>query len=184
MDQIFNKVGIWNIYELSSFPKNKSYCPNCGKKHNEDEEFCTKCRTKLIPGTIVNDKLQAEQELRNNHITKLLESLDDASIRALAYILPGVEWVFDSKENTLINMFKRYDFNEIIMISKDISQETYMFFKSFNDLDIEFAQNFFDDIMNCSGRWLSKEIILKDLLRHYHIKGLYEKLMSYKSPDN
>lgn len=185
MDQIFNKVGIWNIYEVSSFPKDKSYCPNCGKKHNEDEEFCTKCRTKLIPGTIVNDKLQAEQELRNNHITKLLESLDDASIMALAYmILPGVEWVFDSKENTLINMLKRYDFNEIIMISKDISQETYMFFKSFNDLDIESARIFFDDMMNCSGRWRSKEIILKDLLRNYHIKGLYEKLMSYKSPDN
>lgn len=185
IDQIFHKCGIWNIYEVSTFPKDKSYCPNCGKKHDKDEKFCTNCRTKLITGKLVNDKLQAEQELRNSQIIDLSKLLDDASIMASAYmIIPGSWWVFDSKENILIDMLKRRSFDEIIKISKNISPEAHMFFKSFNDLDIESAQKFFKDIMGHGGRWLSKEIILKDLLIEYNIKELHEKLRSYTSFDN
>ena len=133
---------------------------------------------------MVNEKLQAEQEIKNNHIKELSE-LDDASVMALANkIIFGSMWVFDSKESILINMLKQSSFNEIIMMSKNIPKEEYMFFKSFNDLDDESAEKFFEFAMDYSFGATSREILLRNLLDEYSINQLYEKLMSYNSLEN
>ena len=181
---ILDKLDIWNPCEVSSFPEDKMYCPNCGKRFNIVEEFCKNCRTKLITGTLVNEKLQAEQEIKNNHI-KELSQLDEASVMTLANkIIFGSMWVFDSKESILINMLKESSFNELIMMSKNIPKEEYMFFKSFNDMDDESAEKFFEFAMDYSFRGSSKEILLRHLLDKYSIKDLHEKLMSYNSLNN
>ena len=93
-------------------------------------------------------------------------------------------WVFDSKENILINMLERCSFNEILMMSKNIPKEEYMFFKSFNDMDDESAEKFFEFAMDYSFRASSREILLRHLLDEYSINQLYEKLMGYNSLEN
>ena len=179
---ILDKLDIWNQFEVSMFPEDKMYCPNCGKRYNIDEKFCKKCRTKLITGTLVNERLQAEQEMRNNHVIELSETLDYPSVMILANkILIGIRQASDSKEIMLLKMLKRYSFNEIIMMSKNIPKNEYMLFKSFYNLDDESARKFFEDNMDYYPRALPKELLLNPLLDSYSIEELYEKLMSYKS---
>ena len=178
---ILDKLDIWNPYEVSSFPNDKMYCPNCGKRHNINEKFCPNCRTKLIPGKLVNEKLQAEQDMKNKQIKELSE-LDDASVMVLAdKIILGTLWVLDSKETILINMLKQRSFNEIIMMSKNIPKDEYMFFKSYNNLDEESKRRFYEYVRGNYPKMISKELLLRRLLDYYPAKSLYEKLMSYQS---
>ena len=181
---ILDELDIWNQLEVSIFPEDKMYCPFCRKKHDNYKKFCTKCRTKLISGTLINEKIQTEQEIRNNHLSKLSESLDEASVMSLANTINPYSWIFDSKESLLINMLKLHSFNEISMMSKNIPKDEYQFFKSFNELDKESAREFYEYTTNHSFRTSSKEIILKHLLNSYPINELYEKLMSFNSLDN
>ena len=179
---ILDKLDIWNQYEVSMFPEDKMYCPNCGKRYNVDEKFCTSCRTKLITGILVNERLRAEQEIKNNQIIELSESLDDSSVMVLANrILLGTLWTLDSKETILINMLKQRSFNEIIMMSKNIPKDEYMFFKSFNSLDDESARKFFEYSMDYYPSAYSRELLLRHMLGSYSIVELSQKLMYYKS---
>ena len=182
---ILDKLDIWNPYEVSSFPKDKMYCTNCGKRYNADEKLCPNCRTKLITATLVNEKIQAAQEIKTNQIKELSELLDDILVRLLAKRSIFFGWTTDSKETLLSKMLKQYSFNEIIKMSEIyLKDETCMLFiKSFNKLDDKSAREFYECTTDYSSLQ-DKIFLLADLLEGYPINELYEKLMSFKSLDN
>ena len=157
------------------------YCPNCGKRYNDDEILCRNCRTKLITGTSVNERLQEEQEIKNKHFLELSESLDEPSVMVLANkIFFSTLWTLDSKKTILINMLKQRSFNEVIRMSKNIPKDEYTFFNSFNNLDDESARKFFEYAMDYYPPY-SRELLLRHLLDSYSVEELYEKFMNYKS---
>lgn len=127
------------------------------------------------------DDASLEQDIKNNEVKELSESLDDLTVLLLAYdMYGGVLWVGESKEILLNSMLNHFSSTEIMLKSIGIRKNTrYTFFKTFNDWDDESVRKF-AEYMDISPK-LSREDIFKQLLRNYYIDELYEKLMSYKS---